>query len=41
MTDTLPPGLTPGRYRAVATITLVRGKTRVARALMSRTVTVS
>ena len=41
VTDTLPPGLTPGKYRAVATITLMRGKTRVARALRTATVTVS
>ena len=41
VTDTLPPGLTPGRYRVVATITLKRGKTRVARATRTATVTVS
>jgi hypothetical protein len=41
VTDTLPPGLIPGKYRVVATITLVRGTTRVARAQKISTVTVS
>ncbi len=41
VTDTLPSGLTAGRYRVVATITLKRGKTRVARATRIATVTVS
>jgi hypothetical protein len=41
VTDTLPSGLTAGKYRVVATITLVRGTRQVARARSIGTVTVS
>jgi hypothetical protein len=41
VTDTLPSGLNAGKYKVVATITLVRGKTRIARAVRTSRVTVS
>lgn len=41
VTDTLPPGLDAGTYKLVVTITLVRGKTRVAQARTNSRVTVS
>jgi hypothetical protein len=40
VTDKLPPELSAGKYKVVATITLVRGTTRVAQAQKTSTVTV-
>jgi hypothetical protein len=40
VTDSLPVALSAGSYNVVATITLVRGKTRISRAKKTSTVTV-